>query len=69
MLPATYVIGSNMSDNFSRWGARRISEINESSMPNKGEEVRKVEERVAKFSDRMIFVKELKGLVEQATSL
>ena len=65
MLPATYLIGKNMSDNFTFWGQRRITELAASSLENKHEEIRKFEERLTKFTDRMAFVTNLQELVEQ----
>lgn len=65
MLPGTYLIGKNMSDNFTLWGRRRIAEITASSLENKDDEIRKIEERVTKFTDRMAFVTNLQELVEQ----
>ena len=69
MLPATYLIGKNMSENFTLWGRRRIAEITASSLQNKDEEIRKIEERLTKFTDRMAFVTNLQELVEQKLSL
>ena len=58
IFPPLYEIGGNMQKNYQAWGERRKSEILVEDKPgvDKGEECKKVDERLGKFATRMAFV-------------
>lgn len=60
ILPALHDIGQNMTDNLKSWGSLRVSEIENSEMENKEEEVGKINARVDKFNNAMGFLGNLK---------
>lgn len=63
IFPPLHEICSNMLNNHSSWGERRKIEVmNDDSVPNKHDEYRKLDERMAKFRDSMTFVTALKDL-------
>lgn len=62
IFPPLHEIGSNMQVNFSRWGDKRKREIEvDTTMdgPKKAEELRKLDDRLGKFADRMSFTQQL----------
>lgn len=65
IFPPLHEIGSNMDNNYSKWGEKRKHEIEfDATMdgPRKAEELRKLDERIAKFADRLSFTQQYRGL-------
>ena len=66
IFPSLYEIGQNLQNNMHAWGDKRKLEINESEVPDKQGECKKVDERLTKFTDKMRFLEELKGMCSSA---
>ena len=67
IFPRLHEIGANITTNYSMWGERRKAEVTadeKMTAEAKTEECNKLDERIAKFQEKMEFVKELKSLVE-----
>lgn len=58
IFPPLHEIGTNMQKNYTAWGERRKGEIMTEDKPgvDKGEECRKLDERLGKFATRMSFL-------------
>lgn len=65
IFPPLHEIGSNMENNFRKWGERRKTEIDKDGGLDgmkKAEEQRKMDERMNKFSDKLAFTHVYKGM-------
>jgi len=62
IFPPLHEIGTNMQKNYQAWGERRKTEIVAEDKPgvDKGEECRKLDERLGKFATRMSFLEAFK---------
>lgn len=62
IFPPHYQIGMNMADNYCCWADQRKLEIKkDDTITNKEDEIRKLDERSAKFKSRLAFCDELKN--------
>jgi hypothetical protein len=72
IFPRLHEIGANITTNYNMWGERRKAEVTadeKMTAEAKTEECNKLDERIAKFQEKMEFVKELKTVAESAPAL
>ncbi len=71
VFPPLYEIGHNMSTNFLLWGERRKGEFMADttlSPETQVEEVKKLDDRMNKFRDKMAFLNELRVMTRRVSS-
>ena len=62
IFPPLHQIGTNIMLNYTGWGEKRKGEIMvDDKIPNKAEECKKLDERIAKFKERQSFTEALKA--------
>ena len=62
ILPALHEVGDNMLANFNAWGNKRKDEIDASDVADKLVELKKIDDRLANFSNKMSFLNQMKEL-------
>ena len=68
ILPPLHETTSNMLRNYTNWGNRRKLTLMQENAANKEEEIRKVDNRVAIYTEKMGFLEELKTLPVRSKS-
>ena len=69
VFPPLYEIGSNMATNYASWGERRKMEFQADAKLTadaRAEECRKLDERIAKFREKLAFTEDLKARMADA---
>jgi len=69
IFPTLHEIGDNMTENFGKWGQKRIDEIpGDAKVPaeNKDAEMGKLKDRLGKFKDKMSFLDKCRDLAATA---
>ena len=69
IFPTLTGIGDNMRDNFVSWGNKRIAEIpndDKVAPENKQTDIGKLEDRLNKFKDKMLFLDKCRDILDEA---